>query len=182
MNRHPGLDDLLRELAARERHNRRDALVRLAARLRARDACEYCLLPTIGEFHVDHVVPSALWNAYVEGQIRALPPSPAARGPDHLDNFAWSCASCNVAKGRQVTRRARSVVSRLFNPRLDRWDEHFVFFHSYLIIRGISLVGQATELALQFNEPRLGGPLAVRHDLVVMGRYPPAWALGWAVT
>ena len=153
MSYHPGLDALLRELSGREQHNHRDELVRLTVRLRARDVCEYCLLPTSGEFHVDHIIPGAVWAAYVAGRIRALPPAGAMRGPEHLDNFAWCCAFCNVAKAQQVAYRTGRRLVRLFNPRRDRWSEHFTFFHSYLIIRGITPVGRATQVALAFNDP-----------------------------
>jgi 5-methylcytosine-specific restriction endonuclease McrA len=159
------LDALLRELTPRASHSHRDDLVRLATRLRARDACEYCLIPTLGTFHVDHIIPAALW-----------PSAGSTHGPEHLDNYAWSCANCNTAKGQQIARRVGRHTVRLFNPRRDQWPEHFAFFHHHLIIRGISPIGRATELALSLNDPRLGGPLAQRHDFIVLGQFPPPWA------
>lgn len=173
---------LLRELAGRTRHDPHDEYVRLAVRLRARDAWEYCLLPTAGAFHVDHVIPPALWNSYVAGRLSPVRYRPGRLGPDHLDNFAWSCPFCNIAKGQEVAFRLGRRTSRLFDPRLDRWREHFVFVHNYLFIVGLPGIGQATEKALGFNDQRLGGPLGTRHDATLVGRYPPVWARSWLVS
>ncbi len=95
----PPVRALLRELAGRGHHDPHDETVRLAVRLRARDCCEYCLLTTIGQFHVDHIVPSSLWRAYAVGNLSPLRPHAGRRGPDHLDNYAWSCPFCNAALG-----------------------------------------------------------------------------------
>lgn len=46
-------------------------------------------------------------------------------------------------------------------------------------IVGVSGIGRATEAALAFNDARLGGPLGTRHDAILVGRYPPAWAIRW---
>jgi hypothetical protein len=70
-------------------------------------------------------------------------------------------------------------VQRLFDPRLDRWEDHFVLLHEFLFIVGVSEIGKATERALGFNDSRLYGPLGTRHDAIVVGRYPPIWACGW---
>ena len=88
MTYHPGLVELLGELAAFERHDPRNELVRLAARLRARNACEYCLLPSSGEFHIDHIIPPALWSDYAAGRLPVRPEVASGRDADHLDNFA----------------------------------------------------------------------------------------------
>jgi hypothetical protein len=155
----------------------------LAVRLRARDACEYCLAPTAGLFHVDHVVPAALWPAYRAGRLPGLRPRPGRRGPDHLDNLAWSCPFCNAAKGQRVTGRAGGGrPGRLFDPRRDRWPDHFAFVHRYLFVVGISRIGRITERALGLNDARVGGPLGTRHDAILVGRYPPSWATRWLVT
>lgn len=134
----------------------------------------------MGAFHIDHVIPTALWLDYVAGRVPGLQPVGRPRGPDHLDNFAWCCPFCNVAKARQVTGRSGGRVYRLFDPRRDRWPAHFVFVHSYLFIVGLPGIGEVTERALGFNDPRIGGPLGTRHDAVLVGRYPPAWARRWS--
>ena len=65
---------------------------------------------------------------------------------------------------------------RLFDPRHDRWTDHFGFIHQYLFIVGISAIGNATIEALRMNDARLDGPLGSRHDAIVQGQYPPSWA------
>lgn len=105
MSQPPGFQLLIQELAGRARHDPRDDVVRLAARLRARDGCEYCLLPTAIQFEIDHIIPPALWDAYTGGRLRAVRPALGRGGPDHLDNFTWSCSNCNRIKGEQVVDR-----------------------------------------------------------------------------
>lgn len=172
---------LLGELAALPRHDPHDARVRLAVAGRARGVCEYCLLPTGGQFQIDHIIPPARWDTYVTGQLRGVAPLPARGGPDHLDNFAWCCPFCNRAKGQHVAFRVGRRTSRLFDPRRDRWEEHFCLAHHYLFIVGVTAIGKATERALGFNDNRLDGLLGARHDAVMVERYPPPWARRWLI-
>jgi 5-methylcytosine-specific restriction endonuclease McrA len=181
------LDDPLRrlldELAQRERHDPRDERVRTAVAGRARGACEYCLLPTGGQFQIDHIVPPARWEVYAARRLRGAWPAPARGGPDHLDNFAWSCPFCNGRKGQQVSRTVNRRTVRLFDPRHDDWPEHFVLVQHHLLyyIVGLTAVGEATARALDFNDGRPWGPLGARHGAAVIGRYPPYWARGWSI-
>jgi 5-methylcytosine-specific restriction endonuclease McrA len=170
---------LLRELARRDRHSSRDELVRLAVRLRARDACEYCLLPNAGGFQLDHVIPPALWDRYLAREFRAVHPRSSDVTAEHLDNFAWSCSACNRAKGQQIEARVGRRTYRLFHPRRQRWSSHFILLHNYLFIVGLTGVGRATTAALRLNDSRLDGPLGPRHDAILAGRYPPSWARAW---
>ncbi|MBI3972249.1 MAG: HNH endonuclease [Chloroflexi bacterium] len=182
MSGSPGLRALFDALAAYPGHDVHDDIVRLVVRLRARDACEYCLLPTVGQFHVDHIVPPGLWDAYAAGRIPTVTPRTGRSGPEHLDNFAWCCPFCNGGKGQRVSRRVGAHAYGLYDPRADRWAEHFVFFHNFLTIIGLTGIGHATEAALRFNTGGLQGPLGPRHEAIVAGRYPPTWARGWSVT
>jgi len=172
---------MLRELEGRERHSPRDDIVRLAVRLRARDACEYCLLPTTSQFHVEYVIPPARWDAYAHGQLPAVPPLPGRQGPEHVDNFAWCCPFCNLAKGQRVEQIVGQASHRLFDPRRDRWSEHLRLAPGNLFIVGVTGIGRATELALSLNDPRPTGPLGARQEMVLAGRYPPRWARGWTM-
>jgi 5-methylcytosine-specific restriction endonuclease McrA len=113
----------------------------MAVRVRAHEVCEYCLLPTISQFHVDHVIPPALWYDYIAGRLRAVRPAAGRGGPDHVDNFAWACPFCNAAKGQQVAHRTGRRTYRLSDPRRDRWPDHFVFVHTYLFIVGLPGIG-----------------------------------------
>ncbi len=172
------LSALLQQLEGQQQHSPHNNLVRRIVRLRANDACEYCLHPTFGQFHVDHIISADLWDAYTAGKIPGLPPIKGRRGPNHLGNYAWCCPFCNESKGQHVTARVQGRVQRLFDPRHDDdiWSHHFVFMHQYLYVIGVTPLGLATERALHLNEGKLGGPLATRHDSILNGRYPPRWA------
>jgi hypothetical protein len=134
-----------------------------------------------GHFEVEHIVPPALWLTYVAGQIPGLTPLAGRQGPQHLDNFAWSCAFCNNAKGRQITHPIGGRLVRLFDPRYDVWTDHFIFVHRYLFILGTTNIGRATVAALGLNDARLEGPLGPRHDAILAGLYPPPWARSWLI-
>jgi 5-methylcytosine-specific restriction endonuclease McrA len=107
---------------------------------RARWRCEYCRAPQAGSaytFHLDHVLPRA------KGGIAVL------------ENLALACALCNGVKREKVTAtdpRSGKVV-RLFNPRTDRWEEHFRWNALRTRIAGRTAIGRATVVALRFNDP-----------------------------
>lgn len=106
-------------------------------RSRANGRCEYCrihesLLLTGCE--VDHIV------------------SRKHGGPGDLSNLALSCARCNRAKGTDIGSKhpATGQFVPLFNPRLDRWDEHFLMDDARII--GITPIGEVTVTLLRFND------------------------------
>jgi 5-methylcytosine-specific restriction endonuclease McrA len=174
----PSLRTLLAQVEAQNQNDPHDPLVRQVARLRARDACEYCLHPMTGQFEIDHIIPVALWSNYIVGRLdAAIQPIPARRGPDHLDNFAWSCPFCNLGKRQHVTHRVGDEILRLYDPRHDTWSDHFRFLNNYLFIVGITPIGVATQQALGFNAGEIGGPLGTRPDSIMAGHYPPGWLI-----
>lgn len=174
----PAIRQVEERLARLASHDPTHPDVRMVVKWRARDACEYCLMPSRSQFHVDHVIPQHRWRTYVERN-----PTPAlqgdSRGAHHLDNFAWSCAFCNGSKGDQIARRVGQQNVRLFHPRIDLWEEHFILTDQYLLIVGVTEIGRATERALGFHDARSGGPLGARHRAIMDGAYPPPWARTW---
>ena len=54
----PAFQRMLERLAARPVHEPSNADVRTVMQMRARDACEYCLMPTWSRFEVDHIIPA----------------------------------------------------------------------------------------------------------------------------
>jgi hypothetical protein len=111
--------------------------LRREIRRRAGGRCEYCqVLETLllAGCEVDHIV------------------SRKHGGITELSNLALSCARCNRAKGTDVgsIHPGSGGFVRLFNPRLDQWDEHFVT-DGFRIV-GLSPVGQVTVTLLRFNE------------------------------
>ena len=127
-----------------------------AARRRAKDICEYCRLPQAWQeaaFHLDHVIPR------VDG------------GPTTLQNLALACVSCSLRKSARI--RARDPQTGkfvpLFNPRRDRWPEHFSLNRRY-VVQGRTAKGRATAAALGMNRPHL---VDLRRQLAAIGEFPP---------
>jgi hypothetical protein len=177
---HPGLEERMATLRRRRVHSSRHPDVREVVRLRAGDACEYCLLPTLGRFHLEHIIPPGLWDRYRAGRLSGVPPQPGRGGPNHIDNYAWSCPFCNEAKGQRVAHGSGAEAVRFFDPRADRWPDHFVFLagSGYIFIVGATDVGRTTAgpQGLHFNAGGPEGPLGARHITILRGAYPPAWA------
>ncbi|MCS6860806.1 MAG: HNH endonuclease [Abditibacteriales bacterium] len=89
------------------KQRRRDVL-----RARAGFACAYCRITENlmgGRLTEDHIIP------------------PGQGGTDDIDNLCWCCWWCNTYKGTQTAApdpHTGNVVP-LFNPRQERWEEHF---------------------------------------------------------
>src|SRR4051812_16948730 len=124
-------------------------------RTRANGICEYCRFPeTCSEvpFVLDHIV------------------ARQHRGSSAAANLALACAFCNRHKGPNVggidprTRRH----TRLFNPRKDRWRDHFKWRSETVI--GLTMIGRATIVVLAMNHEN---QLRVRRALIRDGAFPP---------
>lgn len=112
------------------------AELRRQVRQRSGGRCEYCLIPeamTLAILEVDHVI------ARKHG------------GATHLDNLADACNFCNEFKGSDLASvdPETGTIVLLFNPRRDRWSEHFRLAVGR--IEGLTPVGRATARLLQFN-------------------------------
>lgn len=81
-------------LAGRQSNSPRGKRVREAVQLRARNVCEYCLLATNSQFHIDHIIPETLWQDYIANRLLAVRPAPGRRGHNHIDNFCWAYQFC----------------------------------------------------------------------------------------
>jgi hypothetical protein len=125
---------------------------------RASRRCEYCLIHEDDTYlgcQVDHVV------AEKHG------------GATSADNLAYACTFCNRAKGTDIGSIAPGTgeFTRLFNPRTDRWSEHFKL--NGTVIEPRTPIGEATERVLGLNGPER---VLERRLLRDIGRYPPASA------
>lgn len=135
-----------------------DALRRLVAD-RAYRVCEYCLVHEEDVYHgceVDHIL------------------SVKHGGLTVAENLAYACFHCNRHKGTDlgsVSLRAGTLV-RFYNPRLDRWKEHFCRDESR--IEAVTDIGEVTVRLLEFNHPER---VAFRKFLAEAGRYPSVEAL-----
>ena len=93
-------------------------------------------------------------------------------GTDGEDNLWVSCGLCNLYKGAQIDAidPVDGKTVSLFNPRQERWNEHFRWDAEGSNIIGISAVGRATVVALQLNNELA---VEVRRNWVLAGWYPP---------
>ncbi|WP_309718942.1 HNH endonuclease signature motif containing protein [Armatimonas sp.] len=122
----------------------------------ADDICEYCRYPeefNSGRFTVDHIEPRA------QG------------GTDDLSNLALACRSCNEHKqdATQAPDPATGVIVPLFNPRQDRWEDHFAWSGDYRFMLGLTPTGRATIARLHTNHT---GVVRQREILHQLGLHP----------
>ncbi|MBE7502102.1 MAG: HNH endonuclease [Verrucomicrobiales bacterium] len=107
---------------------------------RAGHRCEYCRAPEAifnFPFEVEHIVPTG------------------RGGADDVSNWALSCRACNLHKGARLVAadpQTGAVVS-LFNPREQRWEDHFRCDPNTAELVGITRIGRATVACLQMNRP-----------------------------
>ena len=131
------------------------ATLRRLVEARARSSCEYCLVHESDTYlgcQVDHVV------------------SEKHGGATEPDNLAFACTVCNRAKGTDVgSLTAEGVFVRFFNPRTDRWEDHFTLRGTFIEPR--TAIGEVTAKILGLNVTER---LIERELLRRIGRYPPA--------
>jgi HNH endonuclease len=124
---------------------------------RADECCEYCHLAQAYDplpFHVEHVI------------------SKKHRGRTVLSNLALSCAVCNLCKASNIAGLddLTGELTRLFNPRIDVWSEHFAWDGPLLV--GTTAIGRTTVEVLGINQPER---VRLRRFLLRMGVFPPRW-------
>jgi hypothetical protein len=81
----------------------------------------------------------------------------AAGGLTREDNLCLACHACNEFKGAQTHARDPQTGRRvrLFNPRTQRWPEHFAWSQDGTRIMGLTPCGRATVVALQLNHEEI---------------------------
>ena len=90
-------------------------------------------------------------------------------GETTLANLALACVHCNRCKGANVSSmdpETRQLVP-LFNPRNDRWDEHFRLDEFCIV--PLTAIGRATARLLKLADP---GREQARRELWEVGQYP----------
>lgn len=121
---------------------------------RAHGCCEYCHTceyNTGQSMHVEHINPAA---------------------GDDLNNLCLSCPSCNFSKGRatQANDPVTNQVVFLYNPRNQRWQDHFIWVEGGLRVEGLTPQGRATINRLKMNQPRL---IRARQNWIRAKNHPP---------
>lgn len=111
--------------------------LRLLIANRAQRRCEYCQFheeDSFLSFQIDHII------------------SLKHGGETQEDNLAWTCFSCNNNKGSDIGTILfpDKLFIRLFNPRIELWDEHFEIID--YMIHPKSLIAEATIKVLKLNE------------------------------
>lgn len=96
------------------------AQLRRSVAERANSCCEYCLRPEVFSFNsheIDHVI------AEKHG------------GQTTIDNLAIACKICNTYKGSDIASidSETDEITPLYNPRRDRWHEHFQLKNAELV-------------------------------------------------
>ena len=122
---------------------------------RAGGCCEYCRRSVdvrLAKFEIDHIV------------------SLKYGGGESSDNLCLTCAPCNRRKGPEVAAidPLTDEATKLFNPRQQNWDEHFVDYDDGMLA-GLTPEGRARVAALRLNEaPRVEQRFGER----LLGNYP----------
>jgi hypothetical protein len=136
---------------------------RQAVRERAKYLCEYCHSSerlSASRFTIDHITPKSLG------------------GSDELENLALACRRCNERRYNFVASidpESQATVP-LFNPRLQEWDEHFIWVDRGILIEGITPIGRATCIRLDLNDTRYPDEDSIRETRrfwIKTGLHPP---------
>jgi hypothetical protein len=115
--------------------------------------CEYCLIhedDAAFSHEVDHIV------------------SRQHGGETTADNLAYACMICNRFKGANVSSvDASGAIVRLFNPRSERWEDHFRLAGA--VVEPLTGTGEATARLLRLNAAER---VVERNVLQRLRRYP----------
>jgi hypothetical protein len=123
---------------------------------RATHRCEYCRAPEAifnFPFEVEHVVPIS------------------HDGVEEQSNLALACRSCNIHKANHLTAfdEITQKEARLFNPRVDSWEDHFGVDEESGAILGQTEIGRATVARLEMNS---GTQSTARVQWMRLGLFP----------
>jgi HNH endonuclease len=132
--------------------------VRERVRAQAGERCGYCRSHqrlVLGWLEIEHIIPKA------EG------------GSDEEENLWLGCRLCNNYKGTQTEAVDPETGKRLrlFNPRRQKWADHFTWSKDGTHILGRTPCGLATVIAMQLNNVIA---VMVRSEWVAAGWHPPA--------
>lgn len=99
--------------------------------------CEYCHFPeaySYFTYHIDHIL------------------SLKHGGSSDFDNLAYACSICNRNKGSDLGTivEGEPGLIRFFNPRQDRWSDHFSC-NKNGVIQPVTTIEEATIKILDFN-------------------------------
>ena len=124
---------------------------------RAGDCCEYCCSQarySTQSFSIEHILPR-----HKDGATTS-------------SNLALACQGCNNHKFTKIEGHdpLNKAAAPLFNPRRQRWHDHFAWNHDCTLIVGLTPTGRATVEALRLNREKV---VNLRRVLYAMGEHPP---------
>lgn len=116
--------------------------IRRLVALDARHRCGYCLSDEFlmgMALSIEHIIPVAVG------------------GTSARENLWMSCRPCNEFKNDRIEAADPNsgMLVAIFNPRMQKWNEHFQFDESGTLVIGITPTGRATTHALQLNRSLL---------------------------
>jgi hypothetical protein len=127
-------------------------------RVSAQNRCGYCLSPqtlVMARLEIEHIIP------LVKG------------GTSDESNLWLACPLCNGHKSSKIEAvdpTTKETVP-LFNPRTQRWSDHFYWSDDGTQIIGITPIGRATVAALRLDSD--SDAIEVRRYWVEAGWHPP---------
>ncbi len=125
---------------------------------RAHSCCEYCISQEAyspDPFSNEHIIPIASGGSSAGG------------------NLALACQGCNNFKYNKTSATDPVTLqeARLFNPRKDRWHDHFEWSRDCAELIGLTPTGRATIQELQLNRANV---VNLRRVLILVGGHPPS--------
>lgn len=130
------------------------AVIKQQVHERAGGCCEYCQTcedNTGQTMQVDHIDPD---------------------GNNVLENLCLACWNCNNHKLKTtlVKDMASGDVVLPYNPRIQRWTDHFEWIEDATLVHGLTPIGRATMMRLKMNRPAL---VIARRRWAEGGYHPP---------
>lgn len=130
---------------------------RKRVRAQAGNRCGYCRSPqhlVLGMLEIEHITCKATGRS------------------DDEDNLWLACRLCNSYKGTQADGLDPETRLRvpLFNPRLQKWSDHFSWSDDGTRVLGRTPCGRVIVIALQMNNLI---SVMVRREWVAAGWHPP---------
>jgi hypothetical protein len=106
------------------------------------------------DFEIEHLLPESLGGQTIE------------------ENLWLACRECNGRKGNRIALHdpLSGELAPLFNPRFQRWSDHFRWATEGDLIHGLTPTGRVTIRALGLNRPKR---VIARRFWVQAGWHPP---------
>ncbi|RCJ23472.1 HNH endonuclease [Nostoc sp. ATCC 43529] len=93
-------------------------------------------------------------------------------GETTFENICLACRSCNEFKAdsTEAIDPLTGEITPLFNPRTQKWFDHFTWSSDATKIEGLTTIGRATIVCLRTNNPVI---IVARRRWTISGWHPP---------